>query len=311
MQKLWLVIALLALAGCKIEIVMPVGGSLTSDSGLYGCAAGETCVINVDHVFFTESFVAVPATGFAFSHWEKKPGSFCGDRQLPDCSNFGTLRFPNFPALMALLDSDTVYTMTPVFTILDGTPVVSDGTFNISSEHRQANYSVDGDSEAELLVALQSSANPLELDPGTGAKPVAQATPETTHGYSWSWSSNGNVCALVSYSFEINYVTTMPQLLDLGTRAAGLQAEWLDYYARVEAHEAGHQEINRAQHQVQLAALQQLLDPYTGDIESFEACGAAVAARWSAIMEPLSAQTEQLQDDYHTLVGASTPWSAD
>ena len=309
MQKLLLIIALLALAGCKIVIVMPAGGSVASDSGLYGCAAGEVCVINVDHIFFSETFLAKPAPGFAFSHWEKKPGSFCGDRRITDCRNLGTLRFSNFPSLLALLNSDAVYTLTPVFTNLDGSSAAGESIFVISSEHRQANYRVDGDGEAELLDALQSSANPLELNPATGAKPVAQASAGTSHA--WSWSFGGTGCALTSYSFEIDYVTTMPQLLDLEMRAADLQDAWRDYYARVEEHEAGHQEINRAQHQSQLAALQQLLEPFADDIESSDACGAAIEARWLSIIEPLWAQTEQLQEEYHTLVGTSTPWSED
>lgn len=307
MRKLLLVMVMLSAAGCKIQIDMPAGGAVMSDSGLYGCAELESCTIDVDHEFFTDRFVAVPAPGYEFSHWLKQPVSFCGDRRVPDCPNRDTRAFPAFPILMSVLASDIVYSMTPVFTNVGGAAPGNSDVFTLSSVHSQTNYIVDGNSESAILEELQGAANPLLLNPATGAKPVAQASAATSHA--WSWSFGGEGCALVSYSFDIDYVTTMPQLQDLDKRDAVLRDEWRDYYARVEAHEAGHQEINRAQHLRQLQALQALQEPYPGTIASSDECGEAIEARWREVMQPLWLETEQLQQQYHDRVGTSTPWS--
>jgi hypothetical protein len=309
MRKLLLGMLLLSAAGCKIQIEVPAGGAVISDNGLYGCAALETCTIDAGHEFFAERFVAVPAPGYEFSHWLKQPGSFCGDRRIPDCPNRNTRAFPDFPVLMSVLASDIVYSLTPVFTRVGVTASPRSDIFTLSSVHSQTNFMVDGDSESTLLEELQGDANPLSLNPATGSKQVAQASATGSHVWSWSFSRDG--CVLLNYDFGVEYVTTMPQLLDLEKRDGRLQDEWRDYYSRVEEHEGGHQEINRAQHVRQLEALQVLLEPYPGDIATSDECGDAIEARWLAVMEPLWLETEQLQEQYHDLVGTSTPWSED
>ena len=111
-----LLIALLALAllaGCKVQITVPEGGMVVSQSGAYSCAAGKVCVIQVNDIFFDETFVAKLASGYRFVEWKKRKKGFCGLKSKP-CRLF-TTTFGGKEALMAILESDQVFYLEPVF----------------------------------------------------------------------------------------------------------------------------------------------------------------------------------------------------
>ncbi len=113
-RNLILIICILVPAlGCKVEIKVPSGGKVTTVSGTYRCGAGETCVIDVADLFFDEVFVARPAPGYSFKGWRKKERAFCGgakSRCQITSSFLGT-----DPLLMALLDSEELFFLQPVF----------------------------------------------------------------------------------------------------------------------------------------------------------------------------------------------------
>ena len=67
-----ILILLSFLAGCKLQIIVPTGGVVTTASGTYTCGAGQTCEINVVDMLFDETFTAVPDTGYVFNKWEKR-----------------------------------------------------------------------------------------------------------------------------------------------------------------------------------------------------------------------------------------------
>lgn len=114
MKRLFLlVLVTLALAGCKVEVHVPEGGSVVTDSGTFTCGAGERCVLNVSDVHFDETFSALPASGYEFTGWKSRWGGFCGGRREP-CT-LQTLNFPGHPGLMAFLDSDETFYLEPVF----------------------------------------------------------------------------------------------------------------------------------------------------------------------------------------------------
>jgi N-acetylneuraminic acid mutarotase len=100
------------LSGCKVQITVPEGGRVETMSGAYVCESGETCVIDVVDIFFDEVFKAKPADGFKFTAWRQKDFAFCGGSNAP-CA-LSTALFPGTP-LMALLESDHVFPLEPVF----------------------------------------------------------------------------------------------------------------------------------------------------------------------------------------------------
>jgi hypothetical protein len=109
--------AILALTSCKLRIVVPEGGSVTTSSGAYHCAAGEKCNIDVVDFYFDETFAAVPADGYAFKAWRKKGDRrFCGNDPKP-CHILTTVFTGDWvPAIQQFLDaSDEVFYLQPIF----------------------------------------------------------------------------------------------------------------------------------------------------------------------------------------------------
>ena len=74
-------LVILLLSSCKLRVVVPEGGTVESKSTTYSCASGQTCEINVVDLFFDESFVAKPASGYKFKFWKKGDKRFCGHKK--------------------------------------------------------------------------------------------------------------------------------------------------------------------------------------------------------------------------------------
>lgn len=116
-----LLLALATTTGCKIRIDVPSGGSISTQSGSLQCNAGQTCDVDVNDLFFDETFVATPAAGFRFRHWETRHRSFCGGNVQP-CRLF-TSGFAGNNTLLSFLESDEVFFLTPVFESLQPGPL--------------------------------------------------------------------------------------------------------------------------------------------------------------------------------------------
>jgi ELWxxDGT repeat protein len=114
----------LSLAGCKVEITVPIGGNVITESGVYQCSSGKKCTIDVYDIFFDETFVAVPDQGFRFAGWKKEDKGFCGGKNLP-CHLF-TTGFLEYDILMAILESDTEFYLTPVFASENGPQLLTE-----------------------------------------------------------------------------------------------------------------------------------------------------------------------------------------
>lgn len=108
-----ILITCLALVACKIEITVPDGGRVVSESGTYECSAGQVCLIDVRDVFFNEEFTVNPHPGWRFRWWKSRPGYFCGGK-TSNCV-LSTAAFEGNDILMGLLDSDEVFFLEPVF----------------------------------------------------------------------------------------------------------------------------------------------------------------------------------------------------
>ena len=46
------------IAGCKLEVIVPAGGRVVSESGNFSCDAGQSCTVDITDVFFDETFRA-------------------------------------------------------------------------------------------------------------------------------------------------------------------------------------------------------------------------------------------------------------
>jgi hypothetical protein len=108
-----LVLMAVFIVSCKIKIVVPEGGSVDSASGAYNCSSGKICKIDVADIFFSEIFTALPAEGYVFHEWKKRSNALCSRTSAP--CNLSTAGFDEFPALMAVLESNAVFQLQPIF----------------------------------------------------------------------------------------------------------------------------------------------------------------------------------------------------
>lgn len=107
----------LSIAGCKIRIIVPEGGSVTTESGAYTCGWGEKCDIDVVDFYFDETFIAKPTGQYKFLHWSKGPNRICG-AEKQECRIHSTGYDEDLDlaeATLALLESEERFYLVPVF----------------------------------------------------------------------------------------------------------------------------------------------------------------------------------------------------
>ncbi len=102
------------LSACKIEVTVPKGGQVASESGAYFCGAEKTCVIDVVDTNFTEVFIAQPNEGFIFVGWKKRDRGLFGGNTSPEIE-ITTTGFVGNEALIRVLESDEIFYLEPVF----------------------------------------------------------------------------------------------------------------------------------------------------------------------------------------------------
>lgn len=110
---LLLLLSAVVMTGCRLTIEVPANGSVRSKSGDYRCKARSSCTIRVSNTRFDETFVAVPAAGYAFNGWKKRERGLCGGEYL-DCS-LSTAGLADIPLLLSILDSNTEFYLEPEF----------------------------------------------------------------------------------------------------------------------------------------------------------------------------------------------------
>jgi len=97
--------------GCKVLLVVPLGGEVTLASGAI-CTAGSECEIDVSDVSFDETFTAVASEGYVFKQWRKRERGFFGGSADATVRLF-TSTFAENDALLGLLSSDEVFFLEP------------------------------------------------------------------------------------------------------------------------------------------------------------------------------------------------------
>ena len=81
--RILLYTSIAAIAACKIDVDVPAGGSVTTNSGSLSCSANSSCTLDVADIYFDETFVANPAPGFDFIGWKSGPARLCSGSTEP------------------------------------------------------------------------------------------------------------------------------------------------------------------------------------------------------------------------------------
>lgn len=103
------IFALLALiaGGCKIDVVAPEGATIRSESGVYECIGPNVCTIEVNDVFFNETFRVETEGDLIFAGWKRRDRGLCGG--LTDACPIVTSLFAGNEVLEAFLASDETF----------------------------------------------------------------------------------------------------------------------------------------------------------------------------------------------------------
>lgn len=112
-----------ALTACKVEITVPEGGRVASVSNAHRCEENNSCQVEINDIYFTEKFEAIPNEGYEFAGWEKKPKGLCGGIKKP-CV-LSTKAFSGNAALMGFLESDETFYLEPIFERVSEGPIES------------------------------------------------------------------------------------------------------------------------------------------------------------------------------------------
>lgn len=120
---LLLLAASIFLTGCKLAVVVGEGGMVQSTSKTRDCAASSNCAFEVSDASFSETFTAVPLPGYKFEKWQTGPGFVCFKTPGPTCTVSNTM-FKDVPAIQAIIASDAVFTLKPLFTSATATAAV-------------------------------------------------------------------------------------------------------------------------------------------------------------------------------------------
>lgn len=168
------------LTACKIEIEVPRGGQVASESGSYACKVNSTCTIDVVDQYFDETFQARAHKGYSFYGWQRGHRALCGG-SLEPCA-LSTEGFAGNKRLTRVLESNQVFNLTPIF-IKDanidedsirleggiedtGDGLIVDGTLILTSlndveqVYRDAELELKFDEEGELLEMTGSAILP-------------------------------------------------------------------------------------------------------------------------------------------------------
>lgn len=108
-----ILLSMLCVVGCKLTVVVPENGRVTTVSGNIQCDASSACNIDIADTLFDETFITEPGPGYAFDGWQADRGYLCGGSTAP-CRLFTTL-FAGNDALEALLESDLTLFLSPRF----------------------------------------------------------------------------------------------------------------------------------------------------------------------------------------------------
>lgn len=205
---------LACLQACQIIQEVPEGGAISSKSGDRDCAEGRTCVIDVEKgSTFSDTFTAVPKSGYVFTGWRKSDNYLCGGSSEPcvlenvpsamTANDVGLMLAPTFEqagyACIALYDPVCAKQSTGIVCITEPCPVAEYRSFSNScyADAEQADIAINGSCflESSGLESISASnlftpASIVDELPGSDRAPTLIAAKlndnalEVTLGYS-------------------------------------------------------------------------------------------------------------------------------
>jgi predicted secreted Zn-dependent protease len=232
------------LMGSKLIIRVPEGGSVVSSSGLFACAGGEVCTLEVDPRHFSETFTAEAAAGHSFEGWGGSSASLCNGSSYPLCDALDSNPFSGAGEVVDRFRSGSALTLEPSFAAAtaDGE---QRGKFTLVSMQSTRYYRVPGRTQEEIWSQLTGAANPLALDPVVGAKPLGHASFDYSYQYESEYAEGGASCRVASGSLSFRFETLLPQLAEADSVKPELHSRWLSLQQAITEHEAGHQALYR------------------------------------------------------------------
>ncbi len=195
--RIYLLILLATLVGCRVQIDVPSDGRVSSNGAGLDCEARQSCTIEIDSTEFLTQFTAESAEGFVFSHWRRRPGGFCGG-STSDC-RLATRGFDAFPLLLAILESDQTFYLEPVFA-----PADSPGAGSIACKNNEV---------ADIGNLLPSLALETEFLEVPEAKKLAiTATAADTDGalFDVEWAQTGGPPVVFDANLGPKAIATLP-----------------------------------------------------------------------------------------------------
>ena len=114
--KLLALFTALVLTGCRLEIIVPKGGQVTSASGNYNCGEASTCQTNISDGEFEDTFNALPNAGYRFVGWSETDSNLC---EGLDSSCKLSLRTLPISLRNRILSSSSVGRLAPIFEATD------------------------------------------------------------------------------------------------------------------------------------------------------------------------------------------------
>jgi hypothetical protein len=177
------VIALVCLtAGCKLALIVPGGGEVSSASAARNCDGGDDgrfCTFDVSSVTlpFSESFTATAKPGYLFLNWQGGDGFKCADSTSSVC----TVVIPdNVLGVLSLVSYETAYVM-PVFRYV-GIDTDGDGIIDLQDDDDDNDGILDVDDPCPLALSCgEVSIEQLTLNDCTTTGEVVTQSFIATH----------------------------------------------------------------------------------------------------------------------------------
>ena len=130
-KSICLCLLVISITGCKLAIIVVEGGEVQSE-GLGACTAGSICIIEITDSEFSETFTAIPDTGWYFQKWNTGHGFFCGGFLDSTCA-LSFAGHEQSEQVASMVASDEVFYLMPVFKPISST-VSTDGTVTIDGK---------------------------------------------------------------------------------------------------------------------------------------------------------------------------------
>jgi predicted secreted Zn-dependent protease len=143
----------------------------------------------------------------------------------------------------------SLFSMGVLYLLLPASAVASEylpaARITVSSFHSTRYYQVSGDTQEDVWAQLQGPANPFEVDPESGARPLGHASFQYQYDYQSAYGANSSYCRVDSGEMVFRFETVLPQLAAQQNTGGQLQDRWLPFQRQISEHEAGHHAIYR------------------------------------------------------------------